>query len=221
MNTRMSARSSRPFRLISTAAALLGVGTAGGAIAARSAEAVSGNQPDLDKKTITAMFDQVGGPVAEHANLEPLVGDSDMEVRITMMPGTPPMIARAVGQARWVLGGRFIELRSTPAPGEELGISSIGYMGYDKRQGKYFWWAIDSTDTYSVFAQGNYDPDSRTFTLLGENQEPGIGMVPFKIIIRQDNDTRGTTQVWFKRLDAPNADAEGWAMMVEMISTRK
>lgn len=176
--------------------------------------------PPMDRKSIAAMMEKHGGPAEEHKLLEPLVGDFNVEFRMSMMPGQPPLIARAKGTAKWILGGRFVQAETGPAEGEELKMASQSTFGFDKRSKKFFWIAIDSSDTYSVFAEGDYDKDSRTFTLLGENEEPGMGKVPFKTIIRLVSDDERLFQVWFQFKGAPGADAEGWFKVMEASYTR-
>lgn len=176
--------------------------------------------PPMDKKTIAAMMEQRGGPAEEHKLLEPLVGEFNVEIRMSMMPGQPPLIARALGRARWIFGDRFIQAETRPADDEELKISSLSTFGFDKRSKKFFWIGIDSSDTYSVFSEGDYDKDTKTFTLLGENEEPGLGKVPFKTVIQIVNDDERLFQVWFLFNGAPGTDADGWFKVMEAAYAR-
>lgn len=182
------------------------------------------SQPDnkpaapIDKKMIAAAMATQGLPVDEHKVLESMVGDFDVELRISMMPGQPPMVAHAKASGKWILGNRFIQYSTLPAEGEDLKMESLSTFGYDKRTKKYFWIGIDSTDTYAVFAQGDYDKATQTLTLLGENLEPGQGMVPFKVIIKPEGENR-SFQLWFQIKGAPGADADAWFKVVESIST--
>lgn len=180
------------------------------------AAAPAAQAPAMDKKAMSAAIEQRGGPVEQHKNLEPLVGDFNIEIRMSVAPGQPSLIAHAKGTGRWILGKRFVQTETEPAPGEDLKVYSQSTFGFDKRSGKYFWFGIDSTDTYSVFAEGDYDEATRTFTLKGENEEPGVGTLPFKTILKLVSDEERLMQVWFQYKGAPGADEDGWFKVVEM-----
>ena len=141
--------------------------------------AVSQNQPGPDQNGIKAQMmaalEQKGQPAPEHRRLEALVGDFDLTVSMMMGPGVPPVTARSSVRGEWVLGGRFVRITSEAVEDETLKMSSISYVGYDKRKNKYFWWGIDTTDTYSVFAEGVYDEATRSIVLYGVNFEPEMG----------------------------------------------
>lgn len=175
----------------------------------------------MDKKQIAAMMGMKGQPGPEQKFLETLVGTFDTEYHLSMMPGTPPLVAKGTQKGEMVLGGRFLQVHSTPAADEDLKIESLSYIGFDNRNKKYFWWGIDSTDTYSVFAEGTMDPATKTITLLGENEEPGMGKMPFKTIFKLADPDRTTMEIWFQFKGAPGADADGWFRIMEMIKTRK
>ena len=177
--------------------------------------------PAMDKKQIAAMMGMKGQPGPEQKFLETLVGTFDTEYNLTTMPGTPPLVAKGSQKGEMVLGGRFLQVHSTPAADEELKIESLSYLGFDNRNKKYFWWGIDSTDTYSVFAEGDMDPATKTITLLGENEEPGMGKMPFKTIFKLADPDRTTMEIWFQFKGAPGAEADGWFRIMEMIKTRK
>jgi len=166
------------------------VATASAAVAFAAGLAISQPAaPDQSamKKQIAAMMAAKGQPTADHKLLEPLIGERDMTISMNMGPGMPPLTAHAKARGEWVLGDRFVHLSTEPAEGEELQISSIGYIGFDTRTKKYFWWGIDSTDTYSVFAEGVYDDVTKSLVLLGENLEPEMGgKAKFRTIFNLD-----------------------------------
>ena len=66
---------------------------------------------------------------------------------------------------------------------------SLTVYGFDKRFGKYTAWGIDTMGTYSVSADGTYDDATKTITLSGTNEEPGMGKVPFRFLLRLIDDT--------------------------------
>ncbi|TWT40926.1 hypothetical protein RAS1_36140 [Phycisphaerae bacterium RAS1] len=182
----------------------------------------------MDKKQIAAMMAMKGQPGSEHKMLDALAGSFDVEIKMSMMPGTPPLVAHAVFEGQWVLGKRFIQTMSKPAAGEELKIESISYFGFDQRTEKYFWWGIDNTDTYSVFAEGEYDETSKTVTLFGENLEQGVGKMKFKVVLKLESADKHTMAVMFQAPEAMRAtvpagalDKDGWFAIMESVATRK
>lgn len=147
--------------------------------------------PGMDKKAIASMMAMRGQPSDAHKVLDAMVGDFDMNVSLMMGPGMPPLSIASSSKASWVLGKRFVEIRNAPAPGEELKMESISYLGYDQRTSKYFWWGVDNTDTYCVYAEGDYDAGTKTLTLWGHNTEPGMGEVKFRTRFTLGEATRG------------------------------
>lgn len=180
-----------------------------------------------DKKQIAAMMAMHGKPGKEHELLASMVGEFEGTLSMSMGPGMPPITAKTRMHGQWVLGQRFVQVTSTPAPGEELPMESISYFGFDRRankgQGAYTWTGFDNTDTYSVHAEGAYDEATRTFTLLGENEEPGMGKVPFKTVIAVGEGGSSTMSIWFKMgggAGAPGADKDGWFKVVTIEKKR-
>ncbi len=184
--------------------------------------------PKMDKKQLAAMMAMQGQPGPEHKVLQSMGGTFDATIEMNMMPGAPPLVAHATLESTLVLGGRFVQSVSRPAEGEDLKVESISYLGYDKRAKKYFWWAIDSTDTYSVHAQGDYDAASKTLTLLGENEEPGMGTMKFRTTFVLTDDDHRTMSLHFqaneqmkKMAPAGALDKDGWFPVMSMKLARK
>ncbi len=181
------------------------------------------------KKEIAASLAQQGKPGPEHKNLAPLVGEFDFEVRMNVAPGVPPIVAKGSNKADWVLGERFVASVTEPAADEELKVGSISYFGYDKRTKKYFWFGMDSTDTYSVYAEGDYDAATRTFTLYGENLEEQLGgKAKFKNVLTINDDGGRTMKIMVQAPEAVRgqmppgmADKDGWFSVAEMVATPK
>lgn len=208
--------------LIGTAAA--GACIAGATALPRQQEAAPAPQ-GMSKQELARMIAQMSAPGEGHKALEVFVGEADAETTLVMGPGAPPLTVRTVMHGEWVLGGRFVRIVSRPAEGEELPAESISYFGYDTRRGAYFWWGMDTMGTYGVYAQGEYDPATRTFTLLGENEEPGMGVMKFRNTITQHEDGTRSASIHFQAPEAMRpmlppgtADAEGWFPVMTMTS---
>ena len=189
--------------------------------------------PQLDaqemKKQAIAMMATKGQPTENHKLLEPFTGTFDVDTKMIMGAGMPPMEARSITEAKWVLGNRFVEAHAIPARGEDFPMSSIGYLGYDTRTSKYFWWGIDSTDTYSVFAEGAYDAETKTFTLYGENLEPDLNTkMKFKAVFHVKSRDAYTMAIRFQvppemaaAMPADAVDAEGYTTIMELSAKRR
>ena len=80
---------------------------------------------------------------------------------------------------------------------------------------------LPAMESRLVLHEGDYDAATRTITFLGTNDEPGMGKMPFKFILKLTDDTHRTTELWFQMKGAPGADADGWFQIMEMKSTKK
>lgn len=189
----------------------------------------AGTDAREEKKEMVEMMAAKGQPTEAHKRLEAMVGEFETTLAMTMGPGAPSMTARSTAKGRWVLGGRFIEMTTEPAPDEEFRMSSISYFGYDARIGKYFWWGIDSSDTYSVFAEGEYDEATKSLVLYGENFEPDLGgKVPFRTTIGLGGPAAYTLDVAFEMPEAYRAqmpegtlDADGFMDVMTSSAAKK
>ena len=150
-----------------------------------------------------------------------MVGDFDCEISLWPRPGAEPVLAKATAVGSWILGKRFVQVANTPAPGEELAIESLQVFGFDKRSSRFFCWAIDSTDTYSLLSRGTRDKDSGALTLLGTNEVPGKPVESFKQVIRPIDKDSYASEVWVQAMGMPGADVDGWFKAVQLKYTRR
>jgi len=183
-------------------AALIGIGAAS-TLALQQPEVGSTPPPMPDfskvtKKDLGMMMEQMHGPAEEHKALEPLIGKSKLKSSLNVGPGVPPIVGHYEGSAEWILGKRFVQVRTVPAPGEEFKAESLSIYGYDTRVKKYFWIGIDTMGTYSVTAFGDYNAAKKQFTLMGENEEPGMGKIPFRNVITVKDDGTLESMIDFK-----------------------
>ncbi len=201
------------------AAALLVIAGAATVVGARS----GGPGDDAAKAAKKQMMDMLamkGQPTEAHKRLEDMIGTFDVEISFSMGPQAPAIVLHAKQTGRWILGKRFVQVTTAPAPGEEAPMESLSIYGFDARSQDYFWFGIDSTDTYSVFAQGKFDEASKAFTLHGTNEEPGVGKVPFKHVLHPPEGDRSVSEIWFQMKGVPGADAEGWFKVATFKRTR-
>ena len=157
---------------------------------------------------------KLGAPGAEHARLARGEGTWKVSGKF-FMPGAPPMAFTGTNQAKMILGGRFLRIEGK-AQSAQPGLSSesLTVLGFDKRTGKYTLWGVDTYGTYSISATGDHDDASNTTTFLGENEEPGMGKVPFQFVVRHTDDAHYSLEL---HMQFPGM---GWHKMMEATHER-
>ena len=111
-------------------------------------------------------------PGPEHARLARLAGTFDVEITMWSGPGGDSMKAAAVAENRMILGGRFLESRTTGGQ-PPMQIESLSLVGFDRRHGKYTSIGLDTWGTYYVTAAGTMT-DSLV-TMHGTDDDPIAG----------------------------------------------
>lgn len=111
-------------------------------------------------------------PGPEHARLARLAGTFDVEITMWSDPGGDSMKAAAVAENRMILGGRFLESRTTGGQ-PPMQIESLSLLGFDRRHGKYTSIGLDTWGTYYVTAAGTMR-DSLV-TMHGTDDDPIAG----------------------------------------------
>lgn len=114
------------------------------------------------------------GPTVSHKRLERLVGTFDQRLTLMMVPGAKPIEVKSKAVGKWMIQGRFLQLTTVPAKGEELKFESHALLGYDSFRKKYTVFLIDSFGTYSVSAEGDWSERAKAFVLIGKS-ESGAG----------------------------------------------
>jgi hypothetical protein len=140
------------------------------------------SQTDM-KRTMTAIIEKVSAPTENHKALAAFVGEFDQQSAVRMRFGET-MKAHAVGTGRWIMGGRFVEVRSTSAPDEELKGERLLIYGYDPAARKYTLCNFESGSLTATTATGDYDAASKTFTFEGERDEPRAGKLAFRWVLK-------------------------------------
>lgn len=162
--------------LAALCASMLGVG----ALFAAQPAAGDGMESAI-KKQIMAMS---RGATAEHKMLDVLVGKFD-EVT-TIYAGPAPVTVRSASEAKWIMDGRYVQLDSKSAEGEELKGTRMIVYGYDPLAAKYTMFSIDTMGVTAAAATGTYDAASKTFTFEGTREMPGMGPVPYHMTLKVD-----------------------------------
>lgn len=124
------------------------------------------NDPAKQKMMEEAMATM--NPAPEHERLHAYVGEWTQHVSFTMEPGAPAVTSQAKAVGTLILGGRFLKLE---VKGEFMGqpFEALNIMGFDRRHNHYTIVGFDTLGTYSVSAQGSYDPAKNSLVLAGES----------------------------------------------------
>ena len=171
-----------------------------------------------DVKAMWLAVEQMSRPGAEHKILEFMVGTWSVEMKIdmaAMLPGAPVMTAKGTAEAKWIIGGRFLQT-TVISMIDDIKTESLSIHGYDNRKGVYTTYGIDSFGTYAVWADGTFDDASQTFTLNGETEEPGHGKHPFRFVTKITSKDEFVTTIEFK-----NPENDEWFAMVTNTFVRK
>lgn len=171
--------------------------------------------PDVD--ALLEMVEAMSRPVEAHAVLGAFEGQWTYTGQFTMGPGAPRLTLHGQATGRWILGRRFLVFESRTLPDSLLPMESMSVFGYDTRVGRYTVWGIDTLGTYSVSAQGEFDPKRRVFELHGESAEPGLGVMPFRFMLTVPGEDRFDLAIEF-----PNPAAQGeWMTIASFTYTRQ
>ena len=97
-------------------------------------------------------------PVSQHELLHDMVGEWSY-VTLMSMPQMPPLRGSGTTSVKTIMGGRFIEIRSTSTE-QDPPSESLGLMGFDSRPGheQYFMLWLDSMGHYYTDAMGQWNP---------------------------------------------------------------
>ena len=158
--------------------------------------------PSEVKKQFAAAAEKASAPTEQHKRLAAFVGEFDQAVEVRMDPGEP-MKNHVLATGEWIMGGRYVRIAARTAPEEELKGERLTIYGYDTRIGKYTVWTIDTATTFAVSAAGDFDPDTKTFTLEGERYGRGAEKVLFRWVLRLHDGGGFTQEIQMK---PPEAD---------------
>ncbi|KAA3635371.1 MAG: DUF1579 domain-containing protein [Calditrichaeota bacterium] len=164
-------------------------------------------------------FMQLQMPGPEHEKLSKLEGDWDMEIKFWMAPNTDPITITSSGTFKMILGGRFLEMRSS---GKFMGqdMETLHVLGFDRRSGEYTSTGFDSQGTYSVSAEGKYDAEKDMIVMYGEDYDAYWDFTQqYNFEVNMIDDDSFTWAVVF--LDERMAQGQDSFKMVEIAYNRK
>lgn len=104
--------------------------------------------------------------------------------------GQPDEFSKGFTQNRVILGGRYLQMKSI----HDIGIFpylSMTMIGFDRRIEKYTLHIFDVLTTYSLEAEGKYDPENQVLTFRGSSVPPMAEKeLPFSYEITFEDDNK-------------------------------
>jgi hypothetical protein len=143
-------------------------------LAATAPPAAGQQPPDSAMARMQAVMLRANTPAEAHARLARLAGTWDQEVRIRPAHGAEVTVLQGKAENRMILGGRFLESRSSSGEGA-FATDALTVTGVDLRSDEYVTVGFDTWGTYFVTGRGDYDAATRTATMAGTDDDPLLG----------------------------------------------
>lgn len=151
----------------------------------------------MTQAELTAYGMKIMNPSDKHELLKQFSGNWEVETEFVMEPGQPPMTFKSSSAGELLMGGRFVEVNTT---GTVMGmpIEAMQLFGHDNAREVYTLYGIDGMGTAAVSAEGTYDPETKTLSLHGEEDDP-IFYAPrkFKFVHRFIDEDHREYELWF------------------------
>ncbi|MBC8173642.1 MAG: DUF1579 family protein [Chitinophagales bacterium] len=179
-----------------------------------STSITSYSQTQADQAEMKRMLEAMT-PNDNHTILAGMAGDWNYTWEM-IMPGSPLMESKGEFKNTMILGGRFLQMENTSEGFMGMPLNGLSIFGYDNRSKKFTIYGVDSWGTYSVYAEGDYDPSTQTFTLFGEDHDPRINKTQqFQFVYKMIDANTMESEVLF-------ADEEGiWDVVMAVHAIRK
>ncbi len=121
-------------------------------------------------------YEELAKPGPEHQKLAELAGNWTYQFKMWMSPAeTNPMVTDGKGEAKMVIGGRFLQLNYS---GSFMGTPYEGMtmIGFDRRSSEYTTVGFDNLGTYWVSAKGPADKETGLIVMEGEDEDAFMGI---------------------------------------------
>ncbi|HEX4954528.1 MAG TPA: DUF1579 domain-containing protein [Thermoanaerobaculia bacterium] len=180
------------------------------ALGAGAQAPAEGGAPAMPPELLAAI-----SPGEHHKHLDHLAGSWDTSVKSWMVPGAPPTESKGRSEARWILGGRYLESTYTGDMGG-MPFEGHGLDGYDNLAKQYVSTWVDSMGTGVMFMQGDCSEGGKVHTLHSEMLDPMGGP---KVKTRNVTTMLGPDSY---KMEMFMIDASGTeAKVMELVATRK
>lgn len=142
-----------------------------------------GTSPAPRVDEMMKMYEQLNALGPEHARLRDVVGTWHAEARYWMGPGEPT-VCQGSSRMELILDGRYLKEDfhcATP----KRPYAGMALLGYDNSLKKYVSVWMDNWSTGIIRAEGTHDPATKTTTMTGEYQDPLMGRVKTRSVLRE------------------------------------
>jgi hypothetical protein len=168
-----------------------------------------------DEAAMMARWQAFATPGEGHAALKPYVGSWTASVKMWMQPGAPPQESSATSEAKWILGGRYIQ-EDVKTNFNGMPFEGRGTIGYDNLKKKYVGTWIDNMGTGIMTSEGTYDAATKTFANTSEGSDPMTGKtMKSRDVLHIEGNSKMVREIWNKGPDGKEYKA------MEMSYTRK
>lgn len=122
-----------------------------------------------------AAWAQLAEPGEHHEHLQAYEGKWKTQITMWMTPGAEPMQVESEAEAKWTLGGRFLEWQHT---GDFFGspYSGRGFDGYNNADKRYESVWMDNFGTLMVTYTGECSDNGKTRVIEGSFSNPMAGV---------------------------------------------
>jgi Protein of unknown function (DUF1579) len=109
-------------------------------------------------------------PNENHKWLAQFLGEWDVTMRLTMVPGGPPMESKGKSSARWLMDGRWL-LHESEVDMFGQKVKNHWILGYDNFKKKYVSTRVNSFETCIAASEGFRDQSGNVLNLYGTIDE--------------------------------------------------
>lgn len=171
--------------------------------------------PSAQEKAAMEAMMKAMTPGPAHKLLDAMVGTWDTKVTMWMAPGAPPTVSSGTAEAKWVLGGRYLQ---EEFKGEFMGMPfhGMGYSGYDNVKKEYWGTWIDDMSTGVMKMTGATADGGKTWKYTGTNADPMTG----KDMLAEERVAVADADHHTMEMHGPGPDGKMFKMM-EITYTRK
>lgn len=162
-----------------------------------------------------AAMQKLAGPSDKHKVLESLAGSWNVQSKMFMEPGKPPMESKGTNESKLILGGRFLQEDYTSPGMMGQPFAGHGMTGYDLTKQKFVNVWVDNMGSWMTTTEGTLDASGKVITLTGPMFDPTSGKnIPSKTVLRVESADKHIMEM-FTVIDGKEAK------MMELTYTRK
>lgn len=154
-------------------------------------------------------------PGEHHQHLNHMAGSWNTKLKFWMAPGTAPMESTGTAEAKWILGGRYLE---SVHMGNVMGMPFEGHgtEGYDNLAKQYVGTWVDNMGTGVMVSEGTCSEGGKVHTSQSEMIDPMSGkMVKIRSVVKAVDANTFRMDMYM----TPAGGAEYQTM--ELVATRK